>query len=143
MFKRSKFVKDLGKFSNATKRHGDTPPDVRERKHVRSINGVQYESVDIPMSTDEVELQLNQIITRNGCSSFSPCTEDSSQLHHEEQRGGRPVDTFNPEEYHQAEPQPVGKKLPNASLFTDSSKPLERISTIGSSHRQSKYCCSP
>jgi len=80
MLKQSALRKDLKKFLQDMKRHGDVIPEFRERKHSRTINNHVYETMEIPLSAAEAEVELNHLLTRHGSSKKFFPTGDTEHI---------------------------------------------------------------
>jgi len=58
--------KTLKRETAVSKRNGDTLPDARARKMTRYVSGMVIETLEIPMSEDEQQAQVEGILARGG-----------------------------------------------------------------------------
>jgi len=63
--------KTLKRENAAAKRNGDTLPDARARKMTRYVSGMAIETLEIPLSEEERQTQLDAILSRVGKSGES------------------------------------------------------------------------
>jgi len=68
MLKQTALRRNLKRFAQEVRHHGDVTPDYRAKKHSRTINNHVYETMEIPLSISEVEAQLDQILSKHSTS---------------------------------------------------------------------------
>jgi len=61
----------LKRENTAAKRNGDTIPDARARKMTRYVSGMVIETLEVPLSEEERQVQLDAILARAGNESRS------------------------------------------------------------------------